>query len=227
MERYLTFSAAKEKVLIGFLVLGAVYSAILVIKGSADIQFVRFQGDIFYPWIIAIPQLGLVAFVVCLAGVRDSCSALRFVNLVNVQAMVIIPIVVCFNLVFVVFYTTVILALDVSFLIPPEIPKSVLGNGWLVIVNLIVIGLLVPFAEELFFRGFLMISVAGYFGLYKSLILTSILFACLHGHVGLVIPVLFSSITVSVVFIYFRSLWASIAVHCMQNILVSIVAASA
>ena len=135
--------------------------------------------------------------------------------------------VVVLNLGFAAAYASIVLAINVDFLMPPEIPKSILGNKSFIIVNLVVIGMFVPFAEEIFFRGFLMISIARHIGLYKSLLLTSILFACLHGHVGLLIPILFCSITVSMVFIYFRSLWAPITVHSIQNILVSIVAASA
>lgn len=227
MEDHGVFSGTKRNILIGLFVLIAVYLTVLFTRELFDGQSVSFKGNIFYPWAIAIPQFGLVFFVVCQVGWGGFLSSLKLPKLINFWPLVIIPMVVVLNLGFAAAYASIVLAINVDFLMPPEIPKSILGNKSFIIVNLVVIGIFVPFAEELFFRGFFMISIARHIGLYKSLLLTSILFTCLHGHVGLLIPILFSSITVSMVFIYFRSLWAPITVHSIQNILVSIVAASA
>ena len=227
MEDHAVFSGTKRNILIGLFVLLAVYLIALFTREIFDGQSVSFEGNIFYPWTIAIPQSGLVFFVVCQVGWSGVLSSLKLSKLINFWPLVIIPMVVVLNLSFAAAYASIVLAINVDFLMPPQIPKSILGSKSFIIVNLFVIGIFVPFAEELFFRGFFMISIARHIGLYKSLLLTSILFACLHGHVGLLIPILFSSITVSMVFIYFRSLWAPMTVHSIQNILVSIVAASA
>ena len=204
-----------------------VYLTALILRDAFDAQSVSFSGHALYPWVIATPQVGLVLFVLYQVGWSGFLSSLRLGKLINFWPLLIIPMVVVLNLAFAAAYTGIILAINIDSLMPPEIPKNILGRKLFIFVNLFVIGIFVPLAEELFFRGFLMISIARRIGLCKALFLTSILFACLHGHVGLLIPILFSSITVSIVFLYFRSLWAPIAVHSMQNILVSIVAASA
>jgi len=225
-KKLLSLSGNKCEIAIGLIVLLSVYIVTLFARDLFDVTSENFLGHIYYPWVIAVPQLGLIVFLISQSGVRRLINFLRINNSINYKSAVIIFMTVALNLGFAAFYSMLILSAEFDLLMPPEIPKMILGTGWFVIVNLIAVGIFVPIVEEVFFRGFLMVSIASYFGICKSLFLTSILFACLHAHIGLLVPILFSSITVSLIFLYFKSLWMAISVHSFQNVLVSIVAAS-
>jgi len=225
-KKHLSFSGQKWEIVIGLVALLSVYTVTLFARDLFDVTSESFRGHIYYPWIIAIPQLGLIVFLISQSGSRRLINFLRINNSINYKSVVIVLMTVAVNLGFAAFYSMLMLSAEFDLLMPPEIPKMILGTGWFVIVNLIAVGIFVPIVEEVFFRGFLMVSLARYFGVCKSLFLTSILFACLHAHIGLLVPILFSSITVSLIFLYFKSLWMAICVHSFQNVLVSIVAAS-
>ncbi|MEC9320744.1 MAG: CPBP family intramembrane glutamic endopeptidase [Chloroflexota bacterium] len=97
----------------------------------------------------------------------------------------------------------------------------------MVIVNLVAVVIWVPVAEEIFFRGFLLKTMLERHTVYVAIPLSSLLFALLHGRLGLIVPVFLSSVVISILFIRTRSLLPPILAHSTQNLVVSVVAASA
>lgn len=89
------------------------------------------------------------------------------------------------------------------------------------IVNLLVVTCVGPFAEEVFFRGFLLPAWARRLGSTWALIGTSLLFAVLHADI--VGGFIFGVVT-AVVFLETRRLWLPIAIHVTSNTLVSVFA---
>ena len=115
----------------------------------------------------------------------------------------------------------------VDLLLTPTVPKDILGDGLMVIVNLVAIVVWVPVVEEIFFRGFVLRTMLERHSIYVAIPVSSLLFALLHGHLGLIVPVLLSSIVISILYTHTRSLLPPILAHSTQNLVVSVVAVSA
>jgi len=132
-----------------------------------------------------------------------------------------------FNILVYVIYQMTVIFLGLQYLLVPEVPKIILGIGWFIPINLFAIAVFVPVIEEIFFRGFLLREVMIKFNLFTSVVSTSLIFSFLHGDTGLFIPVFINSVVISVVYIRVRSLIPVIMIHALQNLVVTLVAASA
>ena len=117
-------------------------------------------------------------------------------------------------------------AIQGKYLLVPEIPRTILGTGWFVPINLFSIVIWVPIIEEIFFRGFLLKEIASRIGVPASILITSLIFSALHGETGLMVPVFLNSIVISFVYIRFGSLFPIVMIHAIQNLIVALVAAS-
>ena len=180
------------------------------------------------PWVLSLPQLALVLFVwLSCVQRRSSWKSVGFCR-PNLQASYQLSLLcVPLNLILAAIYAYVALRFGVDFLLTPTVPKDILGEGWIVIVNLVAVVIWVPVAEEIFFRGFLLKTMLERHTVYVAIPLSSLLFALLHGHLGLIVPVFLSSVVISILFIRTRSLLPPILAHSTQNLVVSVVAASA
>ncbi len=181
----------------------------------------------YYPWALAVPQLILLLFVVSIS--KDERKPIRAVlhipyseGWIRRSIMTVLAIIVAIFL-----YSFAIYKIDVSYLMPPQVPKNILGENGFTLVNLFAIVVWVPFVEELFFRGFLLTSWIPKYGHVKSILLVSLVFMFVHSHPGLYFPVFMSSLLISYLFIKTKSLWPAFLSHAALNLLVVIVAASA
>jgi membrane protease YdiL (CAAX protease family) len=73
-----------------------------------------------------------------------------------------------------------------------------------------------PFVEELFFRGLLYAWMREQLGASVCIILTSLLFACLHGNISVV--QLTGGILFASIYEWRRNIWAPFIVHALANI---------
>lgn len=94
------------------------------------------------------------------------------------------------------------------------------GNSLLVTgaVLLLIIG--APLGEELFFRGFLLMSWKSALGVRKAVFLTALLFAVLHFYLVQFIPVLIAGIFLGLVFIRTENIAIPIIAHAFVNSMV-------
>ena len=95
--------------------------------------------------------------------------------------------------------------------------KSIYENIHLVVLTGIVVVLVAPLAEEVFFRGFLVGGIMRRWNLWSAVVLSSLFFAAIHFDVGSLIP--FAIIGGIFTFIYIRSrnLLSSIIAHTLFN----------
>ncbi len=178
------------------------------------------------PWIFAFPHVLLFLFVWrCYKSDRRS-SLLGFSLLRNRLYLPVVVSSIALNLIVYVIYQMLVLSFAGSYLLVPEIPKTILGTGWFVPINLFAIVIWVPIIEEIFFRGFLLKEVAYRLGFPASILITSLIFSALHGEVGLLVPVFLNSVVISIVYIRFGSLVSVVMIHAIQNLIVTLVAAS-
>jgi membrane protease YdiL (CAAX protease family) len=91
-------------------------------------------------------------------------------------------------------------------------------NGYELTLTFIALVLLAPFVEETLFRGFLFKAFRRTFGFWTGAIAVSLLFAVAHGQANVGIDVF----VLSMFLCYLRektdSLWPSIALHAMKNL---------
>ena len=91
-----------------------------------------------------------------------------------------------------------------------------IGANAVLLTSLVLLG---PFAEELFFRGFLLRRLARKWSLGAAIIVSSIIFAVLHANL---FDAFFSGIVVSLLYVRSRSLWIPIAMHGLHNFIVMV-----
>ncbi len=116
-------------------------------------------------------------------------------------------------------YSGMIAVTGIEALEPPPVPESILGHGP---IRVLTIGILVfvgPFAEEVFFRGFLLMAFTQGIGVVPGLIVASGIFAISHGDVAVILPVFASGAILSWLYLKTRSIWPPFLAHLGQNYL--------
>ncbi len=116
-------------------------------------------------------------------------------------------------------YAVAVTGLGIESLEPRPVPETALGDGS---IRALTVGILVvvgPLAEEVFFRGFLLMAFVQGIGVIPGLIVTSAIFAVSHGDPAVMLPVFASGVSLSVVYLLTRSIWPSVVAHSAQNYL--------
>jgi len=192
---------------------------------GSDVQYSPIPW--YYPWILAVPQLLLLGLVFSFSGAGYK-GIKSFFSMPNTPGWVSASVLtVVFSIGAILVYSAVVYKLGITYLMPPQISKGILGEGSFVLANLFAIAIWVPFIEEFFFRGLLLNVWVTYYGEMKSIFLVSLIFMLVHSHPGLYVPVFISSVLISVLFIKTGTVWAPFLSHAAQNLLVAVVAASA
>ena len=92
-------------------------------------------------------------------------------------------------------------------------------------ISIFVIGsaVIAPIYEELLFRGIIFPTLIQKTNFTIALVLSSLLFAVLHFHLSALLPLFVLSIILSITYLYTSTIWASISLHALFN-LISIIA---
>ena len=218
-----------KKVLLGICGLVITCIVIALVAFILDLDKLDRNPSKLYPWLLSLPQVILLITSYMLVNKNYSVPwvALRFNKPQRKFFFVLAVLAVPSNLLIAAIFAVLVANLGVDQLIPPQIPKSILGGGLFMLVNLFALTVWVPLIEETFFRGFLLQALASRFGAEIAVLITSLIFAVSHLHVGVFVPVFFSSILISWLFVASKSIWVPILTHSLQNLIVSVVAASA
>ena len=122
-------------------------------------------------------------------------------------------------------YSAIVTTVGADSLLPPALPGEILGSGVYKLLNISVIVAWGPFAEEAFFRGFLLTALVRPLGAVRASVVSSAIFAASHLMLSTMIPVFVTGLLLSWVFLRSRSLWPPLTAHAAQNlIVVSVVA---
>ncbi len=84
-------------------------------------------------------------------------------------------------------------------------------------VMLILAGFIAPLGEELLFRGVIYTTLRERWGIWISVLLSSLLFAFIHGNIAVGITGFLLGIVAAVVFEFSGSLWTAVLVHSINN----------
>ncbi len=85
------------------------------------------------------------------------------------------------------------------------------------IVMLILAGFIAPLGEELLFRGVLYSIFRERWGIWISVLLSSLIFAVIHGNIAVGVTGFFLGIVAAIVFEFSGSLWTAVLVHAINN----------
>ena len=116
-------------------------------------------------------------------------------------------------------YTSLVSSFGLDTLLPPRMSDEFSNGGVITALAFAAIVLVAPFAEEIFFRGFLLLVFVGRMGLVKGACAVSLLFAAGHMSLGLLAPAFVSGMILAWVYYKTGSLWASWIAHMAQNLL--------
>lgn len=78
-------------------------------------------------------------------------------------------------------------------------------------------GVIVPFAEELFFRGVLYLWLRQRFGYWPALLVSSILFGALHGEISIGVAAAVLGMVLAWAYERSQSLWPPVIIHVVNN----------
>ena len=171
---------------------------------------------------------GIMVLAVWLFGIRKYRSSWRTLGFVpsRTRMSLLLPwLALLSSLAFGGLYVAIVTAAQIDFLLPPALPQGVLGEGLHRIVNVVIIALVGPLAEEVFFRGFLLAALVQPLGASRAAALASAIFAANHGSPGVMVPVFVSGLLLSWLYLKTRSIWPPFIAHAAQNLIVLSLAA--
>ena len=173
--------------------------------------------------VVAAGALGIVqAGLVWLLAMRVWPPPLRWVGLTRgskslPRTVAAIAVAIVGSLGFAQLYTLAATALGWDALAPPDLPADLLLPGAMVVFSVIALAVWTPFAEEVFFRGFVMRGLVNRWGLGPGLVVAAAVFAGLHFSLALLVPVFVTGLLLGGLYRYTGSLWPPMAVHAAQN----------
>lgn len=91
------------------------------------------------------------------------------------------------------------------------------------IISMILLSLIIPIVEEVFFRGIICNLLIKKYSPIISIMISGMIFAFGHGSVGLIFLLTGSSFYFGYIYIKSNSLWNSIIVHVINNSIISII----
>jgi membrane protease YdiL (CAAX protease family) len=100
---------------------------------------------------------------------------------------------------------------QLDFLLPEELSSTD------ILLMLILAGFAAPFGEELLFRGVLYRTFRERWGIWPSVLLSSLIFGAIHGNLAVGLTGFLLGILTAIVFEYSQSLWTAILVHAINN----------
>ena len=136
----------------------------------------------------------------------------------SVFGYLLIPVTLIGSLGFTALYELVVTTIGVESLVPEDLPTEMFGEGALRAMTFAVTALMIPFVEELFFRGFLFTGLAARFGAVTGLVVSAALFAIAHADVRTMIPIFVAGLLFGWAYYLTRSLWVPIGAHACQNL---------
>ncbi len=116
-------------------------------------------------------------------------------------------------------YVSIVSALGLEFLTPPDLPHEILGEGAARLLSIAGVGLAGPLVEEVFFRGFLLAALVQPLGAFRAAVVASAVFAAAHASIAVVLPLFLTGLLLSWLYLRTGSLWPPFAAHAAQNLL--------
>ena len=200
--------------------LGAFGVFFLAVGGASSAD--QWEGNLpRLAWLAAIAESVLLisVWLIVVKKYRLSWSAVGVRPPYGVQSFVLAAAALLGSLAFTAAYGAVVSGLGLDALTPESLPVGLAGDGALILLSALALGVWVPFVEEVFFRGFLFAGLAARYGLYVGVAVSAAMFALVHFSPATIIPIFVTGILFGLVYHVTRSIWIPIAAHSAQNLL--------
>ena len=193
--------------------------AVLILMKLSIALFDGIDADDLRPWALVFVE-GLMVLAVWVFAVRRrgaSMSSLGF-RPTGSRATYVWPLAVLIaSLASTALYAAAVSGLGLDLLEPPELTEDLFGTGLERTATVLAIVVWGPFAEELFFRGFVLAALVAPLGPARAAVVSSALFAVAHVSIGVVVPIFLTGLMLSWLYLRTRSIWPPITAHALQN----------
>ncbi|MEE8046683.1 MAG: CPBP family intramembrane glutamic endopeptidase [Dehalococcoidia bacterium] len=124
-----------------------------------------------------------------------------------------------------VLWVQVLVWLDIDLLLPPDTAQRAIDEaGGSIVVTIVLVGILGPIAEEIFFRGFVLPGLVKRFGVGRSLLLSSLVFGLFHIDPGAIVPTFALGLALGWVYLKTGSIWPAMFAHGLHNTVAVLIA---
>ena len=117
-------------------------------------------------------------------------------------------------------YALLMEGLGIDLLVPDQRLDEIASlSGFAKLPPFAILGLLAPFAEEVFFRGFLLAALVPVFGGLRGALVSSSVFSVAHLNVGTLFPIFVMGMLLAWLYLRTGSLWPPVVAHSAQNLI--------
>ena len=117
-------------------------------------------------------------------------------------------------------YALLMEGLGIDILVPDQKLEEIGAlEGFARVPTFAIVGLLAPFGEEVFFRGFLLAALVPLIGGLRGAVVSSAIFSAAHLQVGTLFPIFVIGMLLAWLYLRTGSIWPSFAAHAAQNLL--------
>ena len=110
--------------------------------------------------------------------------------------------------------------LGIDILVPDQGLEEIAAlDGLAILPTFAIVGLLAPFAEEVFFRGFLLAALVSVIGGLRGALASSAIFSIAHLNVGTLLPIFVMGMLLAWLYLRTGSIWPSFVAHAAQNLI--------
>jgi membrane protease YdiL (CAAX protease family) len=164
-------------------------------------------------------------FAFSIVRYRAPLSALGFVKTTGIKPYLYAVAMWLIGLSVLMFWVQLLIWLGVDSLVPPDTAQKALDeSGDSLVITIVLVGILGPIAEEIFFRGYVLPGLAKKFGIGRSLLLSSLLFGLFHIDPGAIVPTFALGLALGWVYLKTGSIWPAIFAHGLHNTVAVLVA---
>ena len=117
-------------------------------------------------------------------------------------------------------YALTMKALGFDMLVPNQNLEEIGAlDGFARVPTFAIVGLLAPFGEEVFFRGFLLAALVPIIGGLRGALVSSAIFSVAHLNVGTLFPIFALGMLLAWLYLRTGSIWPAFVAHAAQNLL--------
>jgi len=164
-------------------------------------------------------------FAFAMVRYREPLSSLGFVKTIGIKPYLLAVAMWIIGLSVLMFWVQALVWLGVDSLVPPDTAKKALDEaGGSIVATIVLVGILGPIAEEIFFRGFVLPGLVKRFGIGRSFLISSFIFGLFHIDPGAIIPTFALGLGLGWVYLKTGSIWPAIFAHGLHNTVAVLIA---
>lgn len=156
---------------------------------------------------------------------REPFSSLGFVKTSSFKPYLFAVAMWIIGLSLLTFWVQTLVWFGVDVLVPPDTAKQAIDEaGGSIVATILLVGIIGPMAEEIFFRGFVLPGLVKKFGIIWALVISSVVFGLFHIDPGAIVPTFALGLALGWVYIKTGSIWPAMFAHGLHNTVAVLIA---